>query len=512
MGEMIGMDPGEARGMVGSLRTQAATLTALIGQIDGIVHQLSASWHGPEATNFVETWQQGYKDSLGAAEVALAGMALSVDTNATQQDNASGPGSLSIGGGFQPLGAGSQIGPIRNSGNAHEVAQLDSQIQAATAGKTPAQIVSWWNGLSAQQQRQYLQYVPATLVTLPGLGAAIAMYEGAPSAETETAVSVEGDAHFDLLGVPVVFKVGGEGQVEIVQENDGVTDVTFSGQLNREFGAALDGDGVSGDAGVQAANSISRTFEFSSPEAAHQFLGKVIDGTNGNPVEIVHNITSAINDKSLKVVSTQISGELGQTATLKVGGDGSPIGIQASETSGVSYTVDTTQHTQTIAYSVSGDASGNLNLAGIKAEGGVTVAYTTPLGHGTQQVTQVQISGQYSTLQTTGGDSLQTATGVGGTFQATIPLDSPANQAAASQLLHAIATHNSAAEQSALTSLYTNSKVVAQTQAISSIQSQQHYGGGDLSATTTESTTTTNELSTYVKPAGATTFTDVKPS
>lgn len=86
----LGMDVDAVRGVSKQLHTQAASIDALIGKIQGVVSSLPGVWDGPDAQQFVNEWWPEHKKTLQAASSHIEGLAKSASNNADEQARVSG--------------------------------------------------------------------------------------------------------------------------------------------------------------------------------------------------------------------------------------------------------------------------------------------------------------------------------------------------------------------------------------------------------------------------------------
>lgn len=113
MATHIGMDAGLIRESATRLDAQAAALSHAIGSVDAIVAQLSESWLGADARDFVECWQNQHRPAFQLARDAISDLAGSGRKNADQQDYAS-----------SAAGVGRSVGDVVETAGAWAVAGL----------------------------------------------------------------------------------------------------------------------------------------------------------------------------------------------------------------------------------------------------------------------------------------------------------------------------------------------------------------------------------------------------
>jgi WXG100 family type VII secretion target len=96
----LGMDDQAVRALAGQLDGHAKAIAGLVGQIEGVVSRMHVSWHGDDATSFVNWWHNQHRPALQRAHDAITGLAQSARNNATEQDRVSA------------VATGGQAGPV----------------------------------------------------------------------------------------------------------------------------------------------------------------------------------------------------------------------------------------------------------------------------------------------------------------------------------------------------------------------------------------------------------------
>lgn len=491
MASFVGMDSGEVRAYAGRLRGQANALMSIISHIDGIVHQIGHNWQGPEATEFVGWWQQRHRPNLIHIQKDLAGLAQSADNNAAQQDAASDAGSQSTGRG----------GSVWHNQNTPEARALEARISEATHGMTPDQAAAWWDRQSPTQRAEYLATIPAFMATMPAFSRYMQDYAQTPDAVTgETGtLTVQGDIK--------VYSVSG-GVTESVQKADypdGESDVTISGGA---FVAAAKGIKM-GDAkgsvevGVEGDKSV--TYHFASAADAQAFYNEITKGASADPSgvkAVVDNISRATSNPNLHVTSTQYEAQLHGSVNLSAGDKTGSVSVDGS--AGAAYIRDTTANTQTLVFSVDGQAAGQLGVAGASTTGDLSVAVVAGGGQHAD-VQQIVISGQYSDAVSHGTDTNNVTAGSGGSYSIAITPNA-ANEHNITVLLHDLSTGNTSGASSQLAQLSRDSTVVKQSYLSSSATSgfdhQVGFAFFKASATGTYQVASTVDTGTEIKPAG----------
>lgn len=108
------------------------------------------SWPGPDADRFRQEWESGHSRALRQAAAFLAAAAEELLRNAAEQEQAS------------QAGGANQAGGARAAGTAAVGLSVATPVPQPTdlQGKTPAQLRSWWDGLTAEQRTAFIAQHP----------------------------------------------------------------------------------------------------------------------------------------------------------------------------------------------------------------------------------------------------------------------------------------------------------------------------------------------------------------
>ena len=134
-----GADPAQLRRLGAQMGSSGRMLLAQLGSLGAGVAQ--APWPGPDADRFRHDWQSSHSRALRQAAAFLAAAAEELVRNAAEQEQASQAG-----------GAGTAVGGHPGT--------LATAQPADLQGKTPAQVRSWWDGLSAEQRTPFIARHP----------------------------------------------------------------------------------------------------------------------------------------------------------------------------------------------------------------------------------------------------------------------------------------------------------------------------------------------------------------
>ena len=134
-----GADPAQLRRLGAQMGSSGRMLLAQLGSLGAGVAQ--APWPGPDADRFRHDWQSSHSRALRQAAAFLAAAAEELVRNAAEQEQASQAG-----------GAGTAVGGHPGTLATAQPADLE--------GKTPAQVRSWWDGLSAEQRTAFIARHP----------------------------------------------------------------------------------------------------------------------------------------------------------------------------------------------------------------------------------------------------------------------------------------------------------------------------------------------------------------
>ena len=116
MSEMIGMDVEAVRRTASELRRKAGEIRAVEARVDAVVGQISGSWHGNRARQFVGDWHGHHRAALLLLADRVDGLGQAALNNASEQESASGGGARSGGpGSFGGSGPGLWAGVERTS-------------------------------------------------------------------------------------------------------------------------------------------------------------------------------------------------------------------------------------------------------------------------------------------------------------------------------------------------------------------------------------------------------------
>ncbi len=494
MTSLIGMDSGEVRSYAARLRGQAGALMAVIGQVDGIIHQISQHWHGSAAAEFVSTWQHRHRPNLMRIHQQLSGLAQSADNNAQQQDRASGASGAAKG------SRGS--GLWSNGPDATQDRQLEAQVVSQTRHMSQQQQIAWWNQLPDDQKWMYLTTIPAFLATMPAFSADMNAYAETDRIEVGETGTLTGTGSFKVFS----FKAGVDESITMDQMANKQTDVTITGGILAGAAKGVQVDGASGSVGASIEGDKSVTYRFSSSEQAKAFYDQLIKGATSGPkgIETVAgNIRQATSDPNLDVVSRQVEGRLTGSVQISAGAHGEKVALGGDAS--VTYIRDEAAHTQTFQYSIDGHAAAQNLGVGASAQGSASVAVVTGTGSNTS-VQQIVISGQYSDAITTGSGHHDVSSGAGGSYSIAITPDAT-NQHAVAALLKDLASGNSSGASAQLGELSKNATVIGQTDVSSSaatgFQDQWGWGPAKVGVSGSLETDSTTYTQTDVKAAGA---------
>jgi hypothetical protein len=138
-GGFQGADPAQLRQLGAQMGSSGRMLLAQLGSLGAGVAR--TPWPGPDADRFRHDWQSGHSRALRQAAVFLAAAGQELLRHAAEQEQASQGG-----------GAGTAAGAQPGASPTPQPADLE--------GKTPAQIRSWWNGLTAEQRTTFIDQHP----------------------------------------------------------------------------------------------------------------------------------------------------------------------------------------------------------------------------------------------------------------------------------------------------------------------------------------------------------------
>lgn len=138
-GGFQGADPAQLRQLGAQMGSSGRMLLAQLGSLGAGV--AVTPWPGPDAERFRHDWQSGHSRALRQAAVFLAAAGEELVRHAAEQEQASQAG-----------GAGTAARPHTGLPATPQPAHLE--------GKTPAQIRSWWNGLTAAQRTTFIDQHP----------------------------------------------------------------------------------------------------------------------------------------------------------------------------------------------------------------------------------------------------------------------------------------------------------------------------------------------------------------
>lgn len=86
----MGMDVESVERTGRDLKSKAANLQSLVGEIDGLVRGLPGIWDGRDAEQFVNEWWPQHKKNLLAVKESVEGLGQSALNNAAEQREVSG--------------------------------------------------------------------------------------------------------------------------------------------------------------------------------------------------------------------------------------------------------------------------------------------------------------------------------------------------------------------------------------------------------------------------------------
>ncbi|MDA8282313.1 MAG: hypothetical protein M0Z42_03205 [Actinomycetota bacterium] len=496
MSAMIGMDTGEVRHNAVLLKNQAESLLTTVHTVDRIVYQIGQSWHGEAAAQFIDAWQRQHRPRMLSAQQDLLGLAQSADNNVAQQAEASA---------IAGRAARAGVFGFRNSANQPQVLKDEQFVTQGINGKTRNQAVAWWNQLGPQRERELLATIPAFLATIPAFRPYMQQYAQDPTRAVDNTSKVQGSFQVDVVKKKFGAAGGAETSVEMVTLPSHHVLVTLSGGAFVEAAVGAGTGIASAAAGAKTTGSASITYEFGNAAEAKAFYDKVVgpNGTTDTPTEMAKNISEAVKaTPDLHLVSEQYA--LSQTGSVDVavgaGGARATIGVDANAT----YMVDTVAHTQTFRYSIGGQGSAGVDVAGVSAKGDLSVAVVA--GSGDHPALQrIVISGQYGDSVRVGTALHNRATGSGGDFSVAI-VPTEANSQHLASLLHDLASGNAHAAQSQLQALSQHATVVNQTDRSTTITNgfndQVDLLVAKFGIKGTDQRATTTYTSTDVKPPG----------
>lgn len=186
------------------------------------------------------SWHQRHRPGLLRIHEALTGLAQSAENNAHEQDRAS-----------LASGSAARSAPPaalwRDRGDAATNARLESEIVAATQGKSESDVLQWWNQLPGSKQLEYIRTVPAFLASMPALS--LDMQALAGTNRAEAGESGQSTAFVDYGAGSV--KGGMRQGISMSAHLNGVTDVTIMGGASvgatRKLGVAGGSGQVDGE-------------------------------------------------------------------------------------------------------------------------------------------------------------------------------------------------------------------------------------------------------------------------
>ncbi|MFC7850080.1 hypothetical protein ACFUTU_16555 [Arthrobacter sp. NPDC057388] len=149
MSGLQGADVAELRQLASKMRTAGQKL-------EGQRHSFSAciagtSWPGPDGDRFRQDWRADHSRTLGAAALFLKQAADELVRHANEQETASAGSGGSLAGGARPGVQASVPGP------------------GDVMGKSAAEVRTWWLGLTASQQRAFVQKYPTVAGNTNGI-------------------------------------------------------------------------------------------------------------------------------------------------------------------------------------------------------------------------------------------------------------------------------------------------------------------------------------------------------
>jgi uncharacterized protein YukE len=86
---MLGLDPVVVERIGNQLQHQADQIHQVITAVEALINEAEGAWHGPDASQFRDWWQQQHKPNLMHAADAVAGLGRSAIANANEQINTS---------------------------------------------------------------------------------------------------------------------------------------------------------------------------------------------------------------------------------------------------------------------------------------------------------------------------------------------------------------------------------------------------------------------------------------
>lgn len=84
-----GLDPDKLLNLAKQVNAQAQTLNGIINSMNGVAGSLPAYWRGHEATEWVQSWDSGFRPALTSAYDLLTGLHTKLVDNINQQNAAS---------------------------------------------------------------------------------------------------------------------------------------------------------------------------------------------------------------------------------------------------------------------------------------------------------------------------------------------------------------------------------------------------------------------------------------
>lgn len=526
----LGADDVQVDRLAATFDRTAARLTTSEQTISTSVQ--SVTWLGPDADAFRTTWKTGMKAQLSTVSERLTALAKDLRSQAeAQRRTSAGTDIPTTPSPFERFLDNARDWVADRIEAMERIAALDEwaddegrqQIRDMADERLKDQL-SWWKGLSDEQQQALLRNDPGALFGLDGLPASVraearAAYLESVAGDIELSSSedkIEGELTIAWL------HLGVEGTAAIVQVADGTyrVDLALDGEIGANIGSGQANGNVSLGAG------IAQSYEFDSLEDAEAFVdglyGKLtpdpdwswLGGPGAVVTETVDEVVGYLGDHSDQRTSFQGEVNVNGEVDLELGA----FNVNMSGEAGARYDFDTDETTLFVGTAFSGeyalasvapvDGAGQTATFGLSADVEAAVTFDD-----NSQISEITLSGTLGAEASVGleqflaGTNADSATpqsmsmslnGAGEvSFNASLDLQDPIVQQQVAELLNGLGNGDVSFEQ--LQGVLAESELQVQVNAVSTNEVFDLDVG--VAALNIAGTNTANVV-TWVKPPG----------